>query len=205
MEAQKDIISKLHERIGNPLLASLFMYLIFLSDENGVVKKSYSEIGQAFKMSKQLVAYNIGLLRSFDGVLTDGFPITICNVGFYKGFTHTSFTASLRKLDAKPKKKKDEASVELFDKWWNAYDKKRSKKKALEKWLKLKVEQQTKCLSVVDAYVRSTPDKQYRMDPTTYINGEHWEDEIITRKESGIDTGIILRDTKNKNYEIGWK
>lgn len=200
-----DIISKLHERIGNPILASLFMYLIFLSDENGIVRASYSEIGQAFKMSKQLVAYNISLLRSFDGILTEGLPITICNVGFYKGFTHTSFTASSRSVDAKQKKVKDEYGVELFEKWWNAYDKKRSRKKALEKWLRLKKEQQEKCLSVVGAYVNSTPDKQYRMDPTTYINGEHWEDEIITRKDRGIETGTILHDTKNKNYEKGWR
>lgn len=205
MNNGKDIISKIHSRINNPILASLFMYLIFLSDENGVVKESYSKIGKAFNMSKQLVAYNIGLLRSFDGILTEGFPITICNIGFYNGFIHTSFTPSLRKFDAKADKKKSDKGVELFEKWWNAYDKKRSKKKALEKWLKLETEQQEKCLLVVDAYVKSTPDKQYRMDPTTYINGEHWNDEIITRKERGIDTGIILHDTKNKNYEKGWE
>lgn len=204
MAENMDIISKLHERIGNPILASLFMYLIFLSDKNGVVRASYSEIGQAFKMSKQLVAYNISLLRSFDGVLTEGFPITICNIGYYKGFVHTSFTPSLRSFDEKPKKTKDEQGVELFEKWWNAYDKKRSRKKALGKWLKLKKEQQDKCLSVVDAYVKSTPDKQYRMDPTTYINGEHWEDEIITRNDNGIETGVILHDTNNKNYAEGW-
>lgn len=205
MGETKDIISKLHERIGNPMLASLFMYLIFLSDENGVVKESYSEIGQAFKMSKQLVAYNIGLLRSFYGVLTDGFPITVCNVGFYKGFIHTTFTASSRKFDEKSKKDKDNKGMDLFEKWWNAYDKKRSKKKALEKWLKLKTEQQEKCLLVVEAYVKSTPDKQFRMDPTTYLNGEHWEDEIITRRENMIETGMVIHDTKNKDYEKGWK
>lgn len=203
MSDKKDIISKIHERFKNPIVASLFMYLIYISDDKGVVKASYSEIGQALKMSKQLIAYNIRILRSFDGVLTEGVPITICNIGFYKGFVHTVFTGVLRKFDEKQKKKEDEYGIELFEKWWSAYDKKRSRKKAIEKWLKLKREQQEKCLSVVDSYVKSTPDKQYRMDPTTYLNGEHWNDEIIKKKDIGIETGMILHDTKNKDYTKG--
>lgn len=204
MNKEKDIISKIHSRLNNPILASLFMYLIYLSDENGVVNASYSYIGNALKMSKQLVAYNIGVLRSFDGVLTNELPITICNIEYYKGFIHTSLTGTLRKFDEKSENNESSKCSELFEKWWNSYDKKRGKKKAFEKWKKLKKEQQEKCLSVVDSYVKSTPNKQYRMDPTTYINGEHWDDEIITRNEIGIDTGIILHDTKNKNYEKGW-
>lgn len=117
MVKSNDIISKLHERIGNPVLASLFMYLIYIADENGVVTLSYAEIGKAFKMSKQLVAYNINLLRSFDGILTDSHPITILNIGYYRGFQHTSFTAVLRKLDDKPptkKQKKETINVDDF-------------------------------------------------------------------------------------------
>lgn len=202
MNEKKDIISKIFERIKNPILASLFMYLIYLSDKKGVVNVSYSDIGRAFKMSRQLVAYNISLLRRFDGILTKGLPITICNIGFYKGFTHTDFTMILRHFDEK-KKDDDTESCERFDKWWALYDKKRSRKKALAKWLKLKREEQERCLSVVCDYIKSTPNKQYRLDPTTYLNGEHWEDEIITRKESGVETGMILRDTKNKDYSKG--
>ena len=34
-------------------------------------------------------------------------------------------------------------------------------------------------LLVVDAYVESTPDPQYRKDPTTWLNQRCWEDEVI--------------------------
>lgn len=66
-----------------------------------------------------------------------------------------------------------------FDEWWNLYDKKRGKKKALAKWRKLSKKEQEACLLATPAYVASTPDVQYRLDPLTYLNGERWNDEII--------------------------
>jgi len=33
----------------------------------------------------------------------------------------------------------------------------------------------------VPKYVESTPDKNYRKNALTYINGKHWQDEIIKR------------------------
>ena len=62
------------------------------------------------------------------------------------------------------------------------YGKKRGKKKAKQKWDKLTVEQQTACLIATPAYVASTPDRTYRKDPLTYLNGECWNDEIILKQ-----------------------
>jgi Mn-dependent DtxR family transcriptional regulator len=79
--------------------------------------------------------------------------------------------------------KKDNAqSNELFEQFWSMYDKKTGKSKALAKWSKMTKQEQDDCLEAIPAYVESTPDKQYRKDPTTYLNGKHWEDEIITKK-----------------------
>ena len=73
----------------------------------------------------------------------------------------------------------DAASDGAFEEWWDIYDKKRSKDKCLDKWMKLKQEEREKCIRATPAYVASTPDKKYRKDPLTYLNGKCWNDEII--------------------------
>lgn len=73
----------------------------------------------------------------------------------------------------------DAASDVAFEEWWDIYDKKRSKDKCLDKWMKLKLEEREKCIRATPAYVASTPDKKYRKDPLTYLNGKCWNDEII--------------------------
>ena len=81
-------------------------------------------------------------------------------------------------------------SLHSFQIWWNVYDKKTGKEKTFTKWKKLKQENQLKCLEVVEKYVRITPDKKFRKNPLTYLNGSHWDDEIeipkkiMTEKES---------------------
>lgn len=73
-------------------------------------------------------------------------------------------------------------SVLAFDDWWNAYSKKRGRKKAEAKWAKLSPYDKLACMRVVSAYVDATPDPMYRKDPLTYLNGECWNDEIITKQ-----------------------
>lgn len=75
-----------------------------------------------------------------------------------------------------------EGQNDSFEDWWQMYGKKRDKKKAKQKWDKLTVEQQTACLIATPAYVASTPDRTYRKDPLTYLNGECWNDEIILKQ-----------------------
>lgn len=66
-----------------------------------------------------------------------------------------------------------------FEIWWEMYDKKRGKEKCLKKWAKLTKREREDCLNATPAYIASTPDKQYRKDPQTYLNGKCWNDEII--------------------------
>jgi phage replication O-like protein O len=76
------------------------------------------------------------------------------------------------------KETKQKKECDLFDQWYEKYDKKKGRKDALKKWNKLSLENKKKCLLVVDNYVKSTPDKNYRKNPETYLNKEAWEDEI---------------------------
>jgi hypothetical protein len=70
-----------------------------------------------------------------------------------------------------------------FETFWKTYAKPEGKKKASEKFLKLPQKDADKILTVVKNYVISTPDKQYRKNPTTWLNGEHWNDELKTVKK----------------------
>lgn len=72
-----------------------------------------------------------------------------------------------------------------FDIFWNTYNKKiGSKKSCAKKWDKLSLELQNEILDHVEAYVISTPDKQYRCNPETYFNQERWTNEIILKDEN---------------------
>ena len=69
-----------------------------------------------------------------------------------------------------------------FDKFWNMYDKKVGKKdKCRKKFLKLSKSDINKIFETLPQYIKSTPDKQYRKNPETYLNNESWNDEIITQ------------------------
>lgn len=77
--------------------------------------------------------------------------------------------------------------VPTFDEFWDAYSYKKGRKKAEEKWNKLKLSEKVACMKAVPAYVENTmipgsaytgTKKQFRMHPLTYLNGARWEDVI---------------------------
>lgn len=71
-----------------------------------------------------------------------------------------------------------------FDDWWNAYGKKRGRKKAEAKWNTLSHADKIACMQATPAYVASIEDKQFQKDPLTYLNGECWNDEIISKQDN---------------------
>ena len=73
---------------------------------------------------------------------------------------------------------------EEFENFWNFYDKKVSKMKTLKKWVKLSKEDIKGIKATLRDYIKSTPDKNFRKDPLTYLNNESWNDEIINFKEN---------------------
>lgn len=78
--------------------------------------------------------------------------------------------------------KVEESKEVEFDLFWERYGKKGTRKKALDKWMKLKQPEIDKAFKVVDAYVKSTPDKQYRKGLESWIYNECWNDEIEITK-----------------------
>ena len=82
---------------------------------------------------------------------------------------------------------KEEEKVEVpvldfwpsFDDFWDLYDKKTDRPKCEKKWKKISQGAREKIMEHLELYVRSTPDKQYRKHPATYLNNESWTNEII--------------------------
>jgi hypothetical protein len=80
--------------------------------------------------------------------------------------------------------------IELFEIFWEIYDKPVSKKPAKDKFIKLSLEDCKKCVDVVPAYVKSTPDKKFRKHVSTWLNQECWNDEVEVASE-GITGGKL--------------
>ena len=70
---------------------------------------------------------------------------------------------------------------EQFEDFWDLYDYKKSKDKAEKAWKTLNKEEKALALHHAPLYVKSTPDKQFRKHPTTYLNNKNFNDEIIER------------------------
>ena len=93
----------------------------------------------------------------------------------------------------KERKRKDKISEEYcpiiesndFEFFWDLYGKKVSRGKCVKKWDKIKSSDKEKIFETLPAYVKSTPNKSYRLHPSTYLNGEGWKDEIIEKKTKG--------------------
>lgn len=66
-----------------------------------------------------------------------------------------------------------------FDTFWDTYNYKVGKQDAEKAWDKLSEEEKEACVKAIPKYVAATPDTQFRKHPTTYLNGKHWNDEII--------------------------
>jgi hypothetical protein len=74
----------------------------------------------------------------------------------------------------------------VFEVFWNLYDKKEDRQKCEVRWRNLKDSERQKCIEALPAYIESTPDKQYRKNPATYLNNKSWENEIVKPPTPGL-------------------
>ena len=73
-------------------------------------------------------------------------------------------------------------SINAFEVFWEAYDKKIDRAKCEKKWKSLTADNIKLILENVGDYVAANNDKQYRKNPLTYLNGKCWLDEIVVRQ-----------------------
>lgn len=72
-----------------------------------------------------------------------------------------------------------------FNDFWNSYQKKRGREACEKKWATVRQEDRIKIMEHVPAYIASTIDPKFRKDPKTYLNGKHWNDEILYTVKDG--------------------
>ena len=80
--------------------------------------------------------------------------------------------------NSKPPAQKPKTLNIPFDEFWNTYDKKKETGRSEKKWSSLTDNERELIMNHIPAYVQSTPDKKYRKNPMTYLNGKCWLDEI---------------------------
>lgn len=90
----------------------------------------------------------------------------------------------------KVNKKEEHSDFEIleqfpFEEFWNSYDKKQDRPACEKKFSKLTEKEKGLIWQHVPKYVLSTPNKQYRKNPDTYLNNKCWNDEIITTSNNG--------------------
>jgi len=105
-----------------------------------------------------------------------------------------------KEIKVKVKKEEECCTVEIlerypFDIFWNTYDKKKGPDDCKKKFEKLTEKEKELIWDHVPKYVRSTPEKQYRLNPLTYINGKHWNDEIINNSNNGTGKQTTIGET----------
>lgn len=85
-----------------------------------------------------------------------------------------------------------------FDDFWDLYDYKTGKKKALKAWTKISQKEREKLMNHIPRYVAMTnTDGRFpsRKHPTTYLNSESWNDEqqvIEDRRATPYDTRAFI-------------
>ena len=83
----------------------------------------------------------------------------------------------------KPSEKILSEKMDMFNDFWNRYNKKINRDDCLKKWKKLSIVDMQESLKMIDAYVRSTPEKKYRKNPATWIYQKGWRNEVISKVE----------------------
>lgn len=96
-----------------------------------------------------------------------------------------------------------ESAQNRFEEFWNQYDKKTDREACLKLWGKLKQADRDKIFETLPAYVASTPDKQYRKGPASYIRKKAWNDEIVAKTQRQFDFKTPAQRREEANRQAG--
>ncbi|PHS02443.1 MAG: hypothetical protein COA78_21215 [Blastopirellula sp.] len=114
----------------------------------------------------------------------------------------TKSTDNDSKSDSKSKSDNDsnkEVTNDRFAEFWNLYGKKSDSAKCKAKFSKMSKSDIELIFEKLPAYVKSTPDKQYRKNPITWLNGKCWNDEIMQQSNQAKSTHTF----EAQNYQSG--
>ena len=85
-----------------------------------------------------------------------------------------------------------------FAEFWDLYGKKTDSSKCKTKFARLSKTEIELLFEKLPAYIKSTPDKQYRKNPITWLNGKCWNDEIMQNSQAQS-----VHNFETQNYQSG--
>ena len=103
--------------------------------------------------------------------------------GVFDRVANTFRDATMQASSIRPSEQILSEKVDMFSEFWDKYDKKINRDDCIKKWKKLSISDMKDALKMVDIYVKSTPDKQYRKNPSTWIYQKAWRNEVINKIE----------------------
>lgn len=92
-----------------------------------------------------------------------------------------------------------------FSDFWEAYGKKTGRKKAEQKYTKVKEADRALIRERLPGYIATTPNVQYRKNPLTWLNGECWNDELPTQESKANPNRpamLSIEDLRNREGNL---
>jgi len=92
--------------------------------------------------------------------------------------------------------------LQMFEGFWEYYDKKVGKDKAMVAWFKLTDEEVEKIRNTLPAYLEAHHEKKYRKDPVRYLSHKAFNDELVNASErhSQFNQSKTNESTPIKHY-----
>ena len=92
----------------------------------------------------------------------------------------------------------NKVTKDRFAEFWDLYGKKTDSSKCKTKFARLTKTEIELLFEKLPAYIKSTPDKQYRKNPITWLNGKCWNDEIMQNSQAQS-----VHTFETQNYQSG--
>jgi hypothetical protein len=193
--------------------------------------RSYYEVAMELKDAEFIAFIKALLKKQFEGIeptdlkgmskfayLSQKFSIDSQVLG-YETKTKEKLTPSVggsvggSEQEKEKEKEKVQLSIDLdlyptFNDFWNLYDYKKDLETTKKKWNKLSQKEKELIMAYIPQYKLSTPNKEFRKYPSTFLNQKTYKDEITTTQQSelgaiGFDnlTNFLQheRDMQNSN------
>jgi hypothetical protein len=99
--------------------------------------------------------------------------------------------------------KEEQITIDIyptFEDFWNLYDYKKEIKKSQQKWNLLTQKEKEDIMLYLPDYIKSTPDKQYRKYPCTFLNNKSWNNETSINDKSESEQLSNIGQQQMFNY-----
>ncbi len=191
------MVQAMKTKVGNPLRKLVLIKLADNASDQGECWPSHRYIADQCEISKRSVINHIKALER-DGLIkienrigergkrSNLYHLTLDRVQeMHMGSAGDAYGGSAGdayRISHSLEPVKESYSESRFEEFWGIYAKKTGKETCQKKFKKLSASDIKKIFEVLPAYIKSTPDVQYRKNPATWLNQKCWNDELLTEK-----------------------